>query len=48
MIRHGSERFEGVYKQLGDVAIENKTITKQIGAAQRRVEGVNLIFVSNC
>ncbi|NMB18127.1 MAG: preprotein translocase subunit SecA [Erysipelothrix sp.] len=41
MIRHGSERFEGVYKQLGDVAIENKTITKQIGAAQRRVEGVN-------
>ncbi|HZJ86959.1 MAG TPA: preprotein translocase subunit SecA, partial [Erysipelothrix sp.] len=41
MIRHGSERFEGVYKQLGDIAIENKTITKQIGAAQKRVEGVN-------
>lgn len=41
MIRHGSERFEGIYKQLGDVAIENKTITKQIGAAQKRVEGVN-------
>lgn len=41
MLRHGSERFEGVYAKLGDVAIENKTITKQIGAAQRRVEGVN-------
>ncbi|HLV49654.1 MAG TPA: preprotein translocase subunit SecA [Erysipelothrix sp.] len=41
MIRHGSERFEGVYKQLGDIAIENKTITKQISAAQKRVEGVN-------
>jgi preprotein translocase subunit SecA len=41
MIRHGSERFEGIYNQLGDVAIENKTITKQIGSAQKRVEGVN-------
>lgn len=41
MIRHGSERFEGVYSKLGDVAIENKVITKQIGAAQRRVEGTN-------
>ncbi|NLW15125.1 MAG: preprotein translocase subunit SecA [Erysipelothrix sp.] len=41
MLRHGSERFEGVYKQLGDIAIENKTITKQIGAAQKRVEGIN-------
>lgn len=41
MLRHGSERFEGVYSKLGDVAIENKMITKQIGQAQRRVEGVN-------
>lgn len=41
MLRHGSERFEGVYSKLGDVAIENKVITKQIGSAQRRVEGVN-------
>lgn len=41
MLRHGSERFENVYSQLGDVAIENKVITKQISAAQRRVEGVN-------
>lgn len=41
MIRHGSERFEGVYSKLGDVAIENKVITKQIEAAQRRVEGIN-------
>ncbi len=41
MLRHGSERFEGVYEKLGDVAVENKMITKQVGAAQRRVEGVN-------
>ncbi len=41
MLRHGSERFEAIYKQLGDVSIENKTITKQIGAAQKRVEGIN-------
>lgn len=41
MLRHGSERFEHLYKQLGDVAIENKTITKQIEGAQRRVEGIN-------
>ncbi|CAM3716425.1 preprotein translocase subunit SecA [Erysipelothrix urinaevulpis] len=41
MLRHGSERFEGVYSKLGDVAIENKVITKQIEAAQRRVEGIN-------
>ena len=41
MIRHGSERFESVYSQLGDVAIENKMITKQIEGAQRRVEGIN-------
>lgn len=41
MIRHGSERFEGVTAKLGDVAIENKVITKQIEAAQRRVEGTN-------
>ncbi len=41
MVRHGSERFEKIYNQLGDIAIENKTITKQIGAAQRRVEGIN-------
>ena len=41
MRRHGSERFEGIYSKLGDVQIENKVVTKQIGAAQRRVEGVN-------
>lgn len=41
MLRHGSERFEGVYSKMGDVVIENKMITKQISAAQRRVEGIN-------
>ncbi|AMC92506.1 preprotein translocase subunit SecA [Erysipelothrix larvae] len=41
MLRHGSERFEFMFKTLDDTVIENKTLTKQIGAAQKRVEGVN-------
>ena len=41
MIRYGSERFEGFTSKLGDVPIENKVLTKQISAAQRRVEGIN-------
>ena len=41
MVRFGSERMEGIFKALGDEAIESKTITKSIGSAQRRVEGVN-------
>ena len=41
MIRFGSERLEGLFQSLGDEAIESKTITKSIGSAQRRVEGVN-------
>lgn len=41
LLRYGSERFAGVTAQLGDVAIENKVLTKQIGAAQQRVEGIN-------
>ncbi len=41
MIRFGSERMEGIFKQLGDEAIESKTITKSITSAQKRVEGVN-------
>ncbi|WP_159637759.1 preprotein translocase subunit SecA [Erysipelothrix anatis] len=41
MIRYGSERWESVTSRLGDVAVENKTLTKQISAAQKRVEGIN-------
>ncbi|MFI3284346.1 MAG: preprotein translocase subunit SecA [Erysipelotrichaceae bacterium] len=41
MVRFGSERMEGIFSQLGDEAIESKMITKSIGTAQRRVEGVN-------
>jgi preprotein translocase subunit SecA len=41
MIRFGSERMEGLFKTLGDVAIESKMITKSITSAQKRVEGVN-------
>jgi len=41
MVRFGSERMEGLFKQLGDVAVESKAVTKSIGSAQKRVEGVN-------
>ncbi|NLP22451.1 MAG: preprotein translocase subunit SecA [Erysipelotrichaceae bacterium] len=41
MVRFGSERMEGLFASLGDVAIESKQITKAISSAQRRVEGVN-------
>ena len=41
LLRYGSERFAGVTSQLGDVAIENKMLTRQIGSAQTRVEGIN-------
>lgn len=41
MVRFGSERMEGLFAKLGDTVIESKTITKAIGSAQRRVEGVN-------
>ena len=41
MIRFGSERLEGIFKSLGDTAVESKTVTKSINSAQRRVEGVN-------
>ncbi len=41
MVRFGSERMESLFAQLGDVPITSKTVTKSIGSAQRRVEGVN-------
>jgi preprotein translocase subunit SecA len=41
MVRFGSERMEGLFKTLGDVAIESKMITRSITSAQKRVEGVN-------
>ena len=41
MIRFGSERMQTLFRQLGDQAIESKTITRSISQAQKRVEGVN-------
>lgn len=41
MVRFGSERYEGIFKQLGDQAVESKLVTKSISSAQKRVEGVN-------
>ena len=41
MVRFGSERMEGLFASLGDTAVESKTVSKAIGNAQKRVEGVN-------
>ncbi len=41
MVRFGSERMEGVFKAIGDQAVESKMITKAISSSQKRVEGVN-------
>lgn len=41
MVRFGSERYETLFKQLGDQAVESKLVTKSISSAQKRVEGVN-------
>lgn len=41
MVRFGGERMEGLFSQLGDVAVESKVITRSIGSAQKRVEGYN-------
>jgi len=41
MVRFGSDRISGMFAQLGDMPIENKTVTKAITSAQKRVEGIN-------
>ena len=41
MIRFGSDRISSMFAQLGDMAIENKTVSKAISSAQKRVEGIN-------
>ena len=41
MVRFGSDRISTMFEQLGDMPIENKTVTKAISSAQKRVEGVN-------
>lgn len=41
MVRFGSEHIQMIFSQLGDVPIENKTVSKAISSAQKRVEGIN-------
>ena len=41
MIRFGSDRYSAIFDSFGDEAIENKTVTKAITSAQKRVEGQN-------
>ena len=41
MVRFGSDRISGLFEQMGDIPIENKTVSKAISSAQKRVEGLN-------
>ncbi|MCF0111263.1 MAG: preprotein translocase subunit SecA [Erysipelotrichaceae bacterium] len=41
MVRFGSDRLSGLFDQMGDQALESKTVTKSISSAQKRVEGHN-------
>ncbi|MBQ9424732.1 MAG: preprotein translocase subunit SecA [Erysipelotrichaceae bacterium] len=41
MVRFGSGRISTLFAQMGDIPIENKTVTKAISSAQKRVEGLN-------
>jgi len=41
MVRFGSDRISGLFAQMGDIPIENKTVSKAISSAQKRVEGLN-------
>ncbi|MBR4469963.1 MAG: preprotein translocase subunit SecA [Erysipelotrichaceae bacterium] len=41
MVRFGSERISTLFAQMGDIPIENKTVSKAISSAQKRVEGLN-------
>ena len=41
MVRFGSESMQGLFARMGDAAIENKTVSKAITSAQKRVEGTN-------
>ncbi len=41
MVRFGSDKIQMLFGQMGDVPIENGTVSKAISSAQKRVEGVN-------
>ena len=41
MVRFGSDRISVLFAQMGYMPIENKTVTKAISSAQKRVEGLN-------
>ncbi|MBR3228247.1 MAG: preprotein translocase subunit SecA, partial [Erysipelotrichaceae bacterium] len=41
MVTFGSERIQTLFSQMGDVPIENATVSKAISSAQKRVEGIN-------
>ena len=41
MVRFGSDRISTLFEQMGDIPIENKTVSKAISSAQKRVEGLN-------
>ncbi|MBR0417994.1 MAG: preprotein translocase subunit SecA [Erysipelotrichaceae bacterium] len=41
MVRFVSDRISTLFEQMGDIPIENKTVSKAISSAQKRVEGLN-------
>ena len=41
MVRFGSDKIQGLFSQMGDIAIENNMVSKAISSAQKRVEGIN-------
>ncbi len=47
MVRFGSERISSLFEQMGDIPIENKTVSKAISSAQKRVEGLNFDIRKN-
>ena len=39
--RFGSDKVQGIFSQLGDEAISDKTVNKAIESAQKKIEGLN-------
>ena len=41
MLRFGNDNLRSVFESLGDAPIQNKTVSKALSSAQKRVEGLN-------
>ncbi len=47
MVRFGTDRFSGMFDNFGEDSIQNKTVSKAITSAQKRVEGYNFDIRKN-